>query len=120
WKYRPGPDLAPDSTVGERASWDDVLLRGRLREALARLNPKLPPSALDDAFRKVAIPPGSTPEAINHAFHLMLADGIPVEYVDSEGRVVGDRARVIDVDHIDKNDWLAVNQLTIVEGQHNR
>ena len=88
WQYRPGPDLVPDSTVGERASWDDVLLRSRLRDALHRLNPHLPEAALDDAYRKIAIPPGSTTEAMNHAFHLMLTDGIPVEYLGPDGRIV--------------------------------
>lgn len=120
WDYRAGPELAPDSTVAERGSWDDVLLRSRLRAALRRLNPHLLEPALDDAYRRIAIPRGSTTEAINHSFHQMLTDGIPVEYIGPDGRIVGDRARVIDVDHIGANDWLAVNQLTIIEGSHNR
>jgi type I restriction enzyme R subunit len=120
WSYVPGPTLAPDGEAPERASWDDVLLRERLREALTRLNPDAPPEAVDDAFRKVTVLPGTTTETMNQAFHRFVADGIPVEYINAEGRVQGDRLRLFDTATIEENDWLVVNQITIIDGQFHR
>lgn len=121
WDYIPGPILAPDGEAPERQSWDDTLLQRRLRAALAKLNPELPSETIDDAYRRVTTLPGSTVETINQAFHRYVTDGVPVEYVsESEGRVVGDRARLFDLENVDNNDWLAVNQLTIVENRNTR
>ena len=87
---------------------------------LGRINPNLPNEALDDAFRKLARPEGSTLEARNRAFHRMLVDGVTVEYRNAEGAIRGAQARVIDFDDPDKNDWLAVNQFTVTENKHER
>ena len=64
----------------ERSDYGEVLLARRLRDALARLNPDLPAAALEDAFRKLTRPEGSTLEARNRAFHRMAADGVTVEH----------------------------------------
>ena len=53
WHIAHGPDIAPETRAGERASYGDVVLAPRLRDALARLNPELPAEALADAFRKL-------------------------------------------------------------------
>ena len=37
-----GPDIAPGETAAERDSFGDVVLVGRLREAILRLNPAIP------------------------------------------------------------------------------
>ena len=78
-------------------------------EALARLNPGLPASALDDALRELTQPEGATLEARNRSFHRMLVDGVTVEYRSGEGNIRGEPARVIDFDYGAVNDWLAVN-----------
>ncbi len=92
----------------------------RLREALARINPGLPASALDDAFRKLIRPEGATLEARNRAFHRLIVDGATVEYRDDSGAIRGTQVRAVDFDHPDNNDWLAVNQFTVVENRHER
>ena len=56
-----------------------MVLERRLRDALARLNSTLPASALEDAFRKLTRPQGSTLEARNRAFHRMLVNGVEIE-----------------------------------------
>lgn len=38
----------------------------------------------------------------------------------ADGSIAGTQARVLDFDAPDKNDWLAVNQFTVAEGQHTR
>ncbi len=52
WTIAHGPDIAPDTPAAERVDYGAVVLEGRLRDALARQNPDLPASALDDAFHK--------------------------------------------------------------------
>jgi type I restriction enzyme R subunit len=115
-----GPDLAPGELFSERGSYQDVVLERRLTDAIARLNPHLPPEAHEEAYRKVTRSDSPSLIARNRAFHKMLVDGVNVEYSKSEGGIAGAQARLIDFDNPDANDWLAVNQFTVVEGQHER
>ncbi len=120
WQIAHGPDIAPDMPAGERADYAEVMLAQRLRDALARLNPGLPAEALQDAFRKLTRPEGADPLQRNRAVHRMLVDGVTVEYRDAEGAIRGAQARVLDFDAPAANDWLAVNQFTVVENKHER
>ena len=120
WQVAHGPDIAPETANAERTDYARVVLERRLGDALADLNPSLPASALDDAYRKLTRPEGATLEARNRAFHRMLVDGVTVEYRDNEGRVRGAQAQVIDFDNQNRNDWLAVNQFTITENRNTR
>ena len=119
WNVAHGPDISPDGAMAERADYREVVLPARLQAALARLNPDLPQSALDDAFRKLIRPAGATLESRNRAFHRMLIDGVTVEYRHG-GAVRGAQARVVDFEWPAGNDWLAANQLTVVENHHQR
>ena len=92
WRVVHGPDIAPGAPDAERGDYGQVVLDYRLRDALASLNPSLPDSALDDAFRKLTDPGGSTLEARNREFHRMLVNGVEVEYRDG-GRVRGDQVQ---------------------------
>lgn len=114
-----GPDIAPGEPAAERTDYGQVVLDGRLRDAVTRLNPALPTDAVEEVVRKVSLPDSPSLIANNHEFHRMLIDGVPVEY-QADGRVVHDLARIIDFDNHDNNDWLAVNQFTVIEGQYNR
>ena len=120
WQIAHGPDIAPDSPGAERGDYEQVVLERRLRDALSRLNPSLPPAALDDALRKLTRPEGATLEARNRAFHRMLVNGVTVEYRNGGGAIRGEQAQVIDFDNPDNNDWLAVNQFTVTENRTTR
>ena len=120
WAAAHGPDLAPGGSTPERSDHTDVVLASCLQGAVFRLNPELPGTAHDDALRKLARPAGPTLETRNRSFHRMLINGIPVEYRDFSGQIRGHHARVLDFDHPANNDWLAVNQFTVVEGKHTR
>ena len=120
WSIAHGPDIAPDTPGAERTDYGEVVLERRLRDALARLNPELPSTAWDDAFRKLTRPEGPTLAARNRAFHRMLVDGVTVEYRTDSGAIRGTQVRVIDFDDPANNDWLAVNQFTVVENKHQR
>lgn len=115
-----GPDIAPGEPEAERESYGDVLLKQRLREAAVRLNPGVPTEALEEVIRKVTRPESASLLANNHAFHRMLTDGVAVQSRSADGRIVGHLVRLIDFDRPENNDWLVVNQFTVVEGQFNR
>jgi type I restriction enzyme, R subunit len=115
-----GPDLAPNEPGAERAAFNEVVLADRLRAALRRLNPMLPAEALEEAFRRVTVPQHPSLIANNRAFHWMLVDGIAVECRRKDGSIGGEIIRLIDFDDPEANDWLAVNQFTVIESQHNR
>ncbi len=119
WEVAHGPEIASDGPSPERDDYRDVVLGRRLRGALARLNPGLPPDALDDAYRKLTRLEGASLEARNRAFHRMLTAGVTVEFL-AEGRVQGAQATVIDADKPFANDLLAVNQFTVTENRHTR
>src|SRR5690349_18993597 len=80
WQVAHGPDIAPGELGAERKDYGQVVLERRLRDALARLNPALPPDAIDDAFRKLTRPEGPTLETRNRAVHRLLVNGVTVEY----------------------------------------
>lgn len=120
WDIAYGPDLAPNAPDAERATYREVVLVDRLREALERLNPDLPSAAIAEATRKLQRPDGATIEARNREFHRFLAKGVGVEYVDDQGSVRGGQVKVIDFSAPRNNDWLAANQVLVVEGTHRR
>ncbi len=120
WDVAHGPDISRDGDFPERGTYEDVVLKLRLRDALGRLNPDLPASALDDAFRKLTRLEGATLETRNRHFHRLLVDGVTVEYRDGSGDIRGAQAQVIDYDAPENNDWLAVNQVTVKEQDHRR
>jgi len=117
-----GPDIAVGMLGAERSdpSYRDVVLEGRLRQALERLNRNLPAEALEDAFRKLTRTDAPSLVERNRAVHLMLVDGVTVEYRCKDGSIAGAQAQVIDFATPDNNDWLAVNQFTVSDGQHTR
>lgn len=116
----PGPVIAPDGAAPERCSLREVVLVGRLRAALARINPELPAEALETVIRQVQ--DAATPSLIeeNRRLHLMMTDGADVEVVQADGLVSGRKARLVDFSDAAANDWLAVNQFTVVENGRKR
>jgi len=115
-----GPEMAPGEEKAERKSFGDVVLVERLREAIHRLNSTIPQEAHEEALRKVLRV--GTPSLVqtNRAFHKFLRDGVEVEYRRKDGSIAGDHVRLVDFDSPSRNDWLAVNQFTVIESQHNR
>lgn len=51
-----GPNIADNGPAPQRSSYQDIVLEGRLREALTRLNSAIPADALEEALRKVTRP----------------------------------------------------------------
>ena len=115
-----GPEIAPEEPAAERDNYGQVVLEYRLRQALARLNPQVPTDALEEAFRKLTRPDSPSLVANNHVIHKYLVEGVPVEYQRADGSIGGDLVRVFNYDDPENNEFLAVNQYTVVEDQHER
>ena len=120
WETAYGPDIAPGTPAAERDSYAQVMLEGRLKDALERLNPDLDDHALERALRRITNPDGPTLEARNRSFHLALINGVTVDKRFPDGTVSGVPARVMDFDDPLENDWLAVNQFSAQETQATR
>ncbi len=112
YAHRFGPDIAPDGAAPERSNYTQVLLAGRLREAITRLNPLVPLAAREDALHQVLNLDTPVLLAANRAFHHLLINGVPVEYQQG-GETRGDFVRLIDFEEVNHNDWLAVNQFSV-------
>ncbi|MFP4106709.1 MAG: type I restriction endonuclease subunit R, partial [Phycisphaerae bacterium] len=119
YAYAHGPEIAHDGERPERSGYGEVILKGRLRDALGRINPDIPAAALDEAVRKVERT--ETPSLVenNRSLHRMLTDGVDVSY-QGEDREVHGKVWLIDFDTASNNDLLAVNQFTVIEDRRNR
>ncbi|WP_419637386.1 type I restriction endonuclease, partial [Thiolapillus sp.] len=96
-----------------RRKYLEVVLRPRLHEALDRLNPSLPSSALEEAVQKIASYGSQSLVDGNREMYEWIRNGVPVEVEDAEGHKSILRARVIDFEQTDANDFLAVQQFTV-------
>jgi type I restriction enzyme R subunit len=115
-----GPDIAPDEPGAERTSYADVVLMDRLRSALAKLNPGVPAELLEEAALKVFRTESPSLVENNRRFHRMLTEGVDVEYRAEDDHIVYDKVRLVDFHYPDNNDWLAINQFTVIEGDYHR
>ena len=119
YQYLYGPSIAPDSDAPQRASFEDVLLLDKLKTAVARINPTLPPDAWADAIKQIERL--SSPELIatNEAFHRLLTEGITVTY-QKNGQPRGDLVWLVDFHNAENNDFVVINQFTIIENHVNK
>jgi type I restriction enzyme, R subunit len=115
-----GETIAPDQPAAERVSYADVVLVGRLSAALHRLNPHIPDDALEYVVSRILRNEYPSLVENNHNFHRYLTEGFPAEYLGNDGRIIHDTAYLIDFDNPANNDWLAVNQFTVIENGFNR
>jgi type I restriction enzyme R subunit len=117
-----GPEIAP-APVGitpERETYSDILLLKRLTNAIQKLNSAIPEEAKQEAIKKVLRADSQQLIVNNHQFHRLLINGIDVEYSKQDGSIVGDKVWLIDFAHPENNEFLAVNQFTIIENNFNR
>ncbi|MGO2343599.1 type I restriction endonuclease subunit R [Vibrio litoralis] len=121
--YKNGYDIAPDGDSPERDDYHQVVLKQRLLNQLAIINPELPIEALNDVVNTVYSP--DTPILIknNRAFHKFVIEGVPVEYTaveDGESKTKHTHAQLMDFATPNNNEFLIVNQFTITGTKGNR
>ncbi|HIJ01959.1 DEAD/DEAH box helicase [Candidatus Falkowbacteria bacterium RIFOXYD2_FULL_35_9] len=119
YKILSGPEIAVDGTTPERNSYQQVILLDRLKEAINRLNPTIPEEAKEDAVKKLTRTESPKLIVNNQRFHDFLVNGVPVEY-RKDGRIKGDIVYLFDFKNPRNNEFVAVNQFTVIENNHNR
>ena len=110
----------PDGSQADRDSYADTILPQRLRNAIDRLNPTIPTEARDDAFKKIIATEKPNLIEENRRLHHALVEGIDVEFYAEDGTIRGDKVYAIDFANPSANDWLVLNQFTVIENRHNR
>src|SRR3990167_3331152 len=117
WEILNGPEIGPDGS-GIR-KYTDLVLEGGLKEVVTKLNPEIPAGAHEEAIRKVIR--SSEPSLVldNHNFHNFLVNGVDVEY-RSNGEIRSDKVWLFDFNKPEKNEFVAINQLTVMEGDNHR
>jgi type I restriction enzyme, R subunit len=118
YEHKFGPDIAYDGESPERRDYKEVILENRVKEALFRINKDIPRAALEDAYRQIITFNSPSLVENNHYFHRLLSEGIEVSFKEKD-LVRTKRAYLMDFKHKDRNDFLVVNQFTIL-GVENR
>lgn len=114
-----GADIAPDSEAPERADYGQVLLTGRLDDALRRINPRLSNDLLQQARKEMERIQSPDLLTNNETFHRLLTEGVTVT-TQKDGNERGERVWLIDFEHLDNNEFLVINQFTVVENHHTK
>ena len=108
-----GLDILPDGPNPLRQDIRQAILPPKLKEALARLNPQVPPNLLEDAYQLLANPQEPSLLARNKTIYTYLTENIKLPYTDKQGEDKTAEIKIIDFDNTDNNDFLAVNQFTL-------
>lgn len=118
YSYVNGADISPEGIAQER-EYDEVVLKSRLLNAIAKLNTTVPAEAQEEALKKVLRTDSPNLSQNNYTFHKYLTDGVDVEYRKGD-RIVGDKVWLIDYETPTNNEFLVVNQFTIIENNVNK
>jgi type I restriction enzyme, R subunit len=118
WMPVEGKSLAKGS--GERESWSELIIPGRLRDAITRINPRLPASAVQDAVDKLMSAASRDALAENFRVHQFMTKGIRVPYTDEYGAEQNPTVWLIDCKTPESNDFLVANQVMVADGEHKR
>jgi type I restriction enzyme R subunit len=118
YSYVNGADISPEGIAQER-EFDEVVLKQRLRSAIAKQNPTVPADAQEDALKKLLRSESPNLFQNNYQIHKYLTDGIDIEYRKGD-RIIGDKVWLIDYETPSNNEFLVVNQFTIIENNVNK
>ncbi len=113
WTWAKGPEIAHDGLMPERSSHKDVLLIGRVEDALSRINPGTPKDAIRKVRQSLESPGETDVVKANQQIHRWMTEGFPTKVRDASGEETTKLLWLIDFENIDNNDWLAVSQFSV-------
>lgn len=114
-----GPDISEGGLAEER-KYGEVVLVGRLHEALRRINKTIPEAALNEAAKKVLRTESQEAVVNNQLFHNLVTEGVDVQYKREDGSIKDSKVWLFDFKDLTNNEFLAVNQFTVIEERNNR
>lgn len=119
YDYAFGPDISYGGDYEERKDYREVILENRVKDALVRINRELPVEALEEAYRQVITFNSPMLEENNRRFHKQLVEGVEVSFKEN-GHIRTKRAYLVDFSNVQNNEFLVVNQFTIIENEERR
>lgn len=119
YDYAFGPDISLGGDYEERKDYREVILSHRVKDALFKINRDLPSEALEEAYRQLITFNSPMLEENNRYFHQLMTEGIEVSFNEG-GNIRTKRAYVIDFDKMSNNEFVVVNQFTIIENEERR
>lgn len=120
YEYVYAPSIAPaPEGNNERKKYSDVVLVDRLTIALERINPNVPKEAIEEAVKRIIRNESQNLISDNQQFHKLITDGMSIPYRAKEG-IKHANVQLFDFGNVKKNEFLAVNQFTIIENDNNR
>ena len=120
YEYKSGLDIAPDGFESSREDFYEVILHTKLFDSLVKINPTIPKDNIEEVYKQIIHPNSPMMAENNKIFHKYLTDGIDVVYKDEDGNDKGDKVYLFDFEEEENNDFLVVNQFTIVEKDERR
>jgi len=120
YEYKKGNEVSMTGLTPERKSDKDVVLHERLEKALKKINSKIPPRFIQKAIHELTLEKSPNLLENNLTFHENLINGIEIEDYDDEGQSIVEIVKIVDFEHPQNNDFLAVNQLTVVNGDYTK
>ncbi len=118
WEVLNGPEIGPEGS--RERTYEQVFLDNRLAAAINRINPNISADGLDEVRKQLRTSTEPTYQDDNHKFHNLLVNGIDVEYRNTEGEIRTEKVWLYDFENPQNNEFVAVNQFTVIQGEHNR
>ncbi|RDY70871.1 type I restriction endonuclease subunit R [Halobacillus trueperi] len=119
YEYVYAPEISCDGPSPERNDYKGVILEQRVKDALFKINKDLPEEALEEAYRKIISFNSPVLEENNRYFHRLLVDGIEVSFREN-GEIRTKKAYIVDFENPEVNEFLVVNQFTVIENEERR
>ncbi|XVQ84867.1 type I restriction endonuclease subunit R [Microbispora siamensis] len=122
WGWLPvkGTEIAPGADPAQRASWDELIIVPRLRQAIERINPEVPSAAVDDAIAQMLRRESQRTFSANRLIHERLTRGVTVSYQDARGHEQNRTVWLLDFENPSGNEFLVANQVVIKHGRRHR
>lgn len=120
YDYKKGNEISMTGLTPERKSDKDVVLHERLEKALRKVNSDIHPRFIEKAIHELTLEKSPNLLENNLTFHENLINGIEIEDYDDEGQSIVEIVKIVDFEHPQNNDFLAVNQLTVVNGDYTK
>ncbi|MEN2029938.1 type I restriction endonuclease subunit R [Staphylococcus hominis] len=120
YDYKKGNEISVTGLTPERKSDKDVVLHERLEKSLKNINSDVHPRFIEKAIHELTLEKSPNLLENNLTFHENLINGIEIEDYDDEGQSIVEIVKIVDFEHPQNNDFLAVNQLTVVNGDYTK
>ncbi|EVI62169.1 MULTISPECIES: type I restriction endonuclease subunit R [Staphylococcus] len=120
YDYKKGNEISMTGLAPERKSDKEVVLHERLEKALRKINSDIHPRFIEKAMHELILEKSPNLLENNLTFHENLINGVEIEDYDEKGQSIVEIVKIVDFEHPQNNDFLAINQLTVVNGDYTK